>query len=137
MHGLALWMPSAAEHGMNIQLTSLGLCLMNQLCWLLYHGLNDLIVLGMIVDSVLSKSGESDFFCSELHKVAHQGWHVCDITCGPIRHNLFGQVDSNLVMIYRTWFWSLLPGLARLVNLGEIEYNSDFFGHSYAISQFL
>ena len=72
MHGLALWMPSAAEHGMNIQLTSLGLCLMNQLCWVLYHGLNDLIVLGMIVDSVLSKSGESDFFffvqsCTRLH----------------------------------------------------------------------
>ena len=67
------------------------------------------------------------FFSSELHKVAYQGWHVCDITCGVIRHNLFGQVDSNLVMIYRTWFWSLLPGLARLVNLGEIEYNSDFF----------
>jgi hypothetical protein len=44
---------------------------MNQLHWVSYHVLNDLIVLGTIVDSVLSKSGESDIFlvqsCTRLH----------------------------------------------------------------------
>jgi hypothetical protein len=40
---------------------------------------------------MLSESGESDI--SVLHKVAHQGWHVCDVTTGVSRHNLFGQAN--------------------------------------------
>jgi len=119
-------MPSAAEHGMGYLVDFAG-------------ALSDESAsLGVVSWSEWSHCPRNDsgyclnqenliffsFFSSELHKVAYQGWHVCDITCGVIRHNLFGQVDSNLVMIYRTWFWSQVPGLAWLVNLGKIEYNS-------------